>query len=56
MIHYDDGTTNEEPPLYDLNNVQTPTAMFIGAGDTTADDADNQYLAKDLPNVFHYEV
>jgi len=56
MVHYDDGTTDLEPPPYDLNNVQTPTAMFIGAGDTTADDADNQVLANDLPNVFHYEV
>ena len=56
FVHYDDGTTNEIPPPYNLDNVVTPTAMFIGAGDTTADAGDNEVLSKDLPNVFHYEV
>ena len=63
-MHYDDGNMKENvssdskdnPLPYNLNNVITPTAMFVGAGDTTADPGDNEILSKDLPNVFHYEV
>ena len=48
---------SQKTPLpYNISNVITPTAMFVGAGDTTADPGDNEVLSKDLPNVFHYEV
>ena len=65
FVHYDYGSMKQSvlsdgnldiPPPYNLNNVITPTAMFVGAGDTTADPGDNEVLSKDLPNVFHYEV
>ena len=64
FVHYDDGSANENggkptrqiPPPYNLDNVIAPTALFVGAGDTTADSGDNHVLSKDLPNVFHYEV
>ena len=56
MAHYDNGSSVVPPSPYELNHVTTPTAMFVGAGDTTADPTDNERLSNDLPNVFHYEV
>ena len=56
MAHYDNGSSVVPPTPYELNHVITPTAMFVGAGDTTADPTDNERLSKDLPNVFHYEA
>ena len=64
FVHYDDGSFDQNslrkdrttPPPYNLNNVITPTALFVGAGDPKADSGDNDVLAEDLPNVFHYEV
>ena len=44
------------PLPYNLDNVITPTALFVGAGDSTADSGDAYALANDLPSVFHYEV
>ena len=56
MAHYDNGSSVVPPSPYELNHVTTPTAMFVGAGDTTADPTDNEHLSNDLPNVFHYEA
>ena len=56
MAHYDNGSSVVPPLPYELNHVTTPTAMFVGAGDTTADPTDNEHLSNDLPNVFHYEA
>lgn len=44
---------NAEVPLYNLSNLQIPTALFMGTKDTLADPDDVKQLLKDLEGNHH---
>ncbi|XP_043481763.1 lipase 3-like [Leptopilina heterotoma] len=45
----------EKPPLYNLQNVQTPVALIYGGGDVISMREDSEELKKHLPNVVTFE-
>ena len=46
-----------EPPLYDLNKVQVPVALYWAVNDWLADPKDVEFLRQNLPNIVDdYEV
>ncbi|XP_029197906.2 lipase member K-like [Acropora millepora] len=60
---FDYGPTGNEkhynqtsPPLCRVQNMRTPTLMFVGGNDGLGDPSDNKALEPQIKNLVHYEV
>lgn len=45
----------EKPPLYDVSNMTTPSALFAGSHDGLGDPTDVQALKPNITNLVHFE-
>ncbi|XP_003505994.1 tear acid lipase-like protein [Cricetulus griseus] len=52
MLHYNQTT----PPLYNLEDMKVPTAMWSGRNDFLADDIDVAHLVSKLPNLIYHKI
>ena len=43
-------------PLYNVQDMTTPTVLFVGANDVLGDPADAAALKPQISNLIHYEV
>ena len=43
------------PPVYDVRNMTTPTALFAGTHDRLGDPADVQVLKPNVTDLIHFE-